>query len=313
MKNILCILTIFILALYSCKDNKIKSNNITYKVSFEEENYKYIYVSDNQKMAYLDLGDKNGKTILLIHGEPNYSYVYRNIAPKLLENGYRVIIPDLIGFGYSSKPNNENLISYSNHTKWLSKFIAKLNLKDIKLFAHDWGAMLSLRIVAKHPQLFNKVAISYGYLFEGTEIIPESFEGFKNYAKNDSTFLAGNIMNWGSNKTLSDFVIQKYNDPFKTELDMLAVRKFPSLIPTSEIDKEAIINQKLNIKLTDFEKPFITIWGNHKDSMWIGKDSLLQVNIKGAKNQKHYTLESNHFIQEDQPKELTNILKEFFN
>ena len=313
MKYIFCILTIFFVVFYSCNNNKATTTNNTFKVSFDLEDYNYINVGNNQKMAYLDFGDKNGKTILLIHGEPNYSYVYRNIAPKLAKNGYRVIIPDLIGFGHSSKPNNEDIITYSNHTKWLSEFIVKLNLKDIKLFAHDWGAMLSLRIIAKQPQRFNKVAISYGYLFEGTEILPESFEGFKSYAKNDSTFLAGNIMNWGSNKTLSDSVIQKYNDPFNTKSDMLAVRKFPSLIPTSKIDKEAIINQNLNIKLADFEKPFITIWGNHKDPMWIGKDSLLQANIKGAKNQKHYTLESNHFIQEDQPEELTTILMEFFN
>lgn len=313
MKYLFCILTIFFILFYSCKDNKNTTTNSFYQVSFDLEDYNYINVGDNQKMAYLDLGDKNGETILLIHGEPNYSYVYRDIAPKLAENGYRVIIPDLIGFGYSSKPEYENIITYSNHTKWLSEFITKLSLKNINLFAHDWGAMLSLRIIAKQPQRFNKVAISYGYLFEGTEIIPKSFEGFKSYAKNDSTFLAGNIMNWGSNKTLSDSVIQKYNDPFKTESDMFAVRKFPSLIPTSEIDKEAIINQKLNIKLADFEKPFITIWGNHKDPMWIGKDSLLQANIKGAKNQNHYTLKSNHFIQEDQPEELTTILMAFFN
>ncbi len=270
-------------------------------------------VQDSLKMAYLDLGNPEGDIVLLMHGEPNYSYVYRNIAPNLIKEGYRVIIPDLIGFGYSSKPRDEEIISYSNHTKWLTQFIDQLQLNNIRLFAHDWGAMLTLRIVAGQPIRFQKVAISYGYLFEGTETIPESFKGFIAYAKNDSSFSPGNIMNWGSNISLADSIVQKYNQPFQKISDYRAVRKFPSLIPQQSSDKEAIINQKLNKKLALFDKPFITIWGNHKDEMWIGKDTLLQEMVEGAKDQTHYTLESNHFIQEDQAEQLSAILIDFFN
>ena len=84
------------------------------------------------------------------------------------------------------------------------------------------------------------------------------------------------------------------------------------MIPDNPDDKEAIMNKKLNKSLKDFKNPFITIWGNNKDPMWIGKDSILQKHILGAKNQIHYTLESNHFIQEDKPEELVQILIGFF-
>jgi haloalkane dehalogenase len=263
-------------------------------------------------MAYLDLGSPTDPIILLVHGEPSSSFIYRNIAAELVKQGFRVLIPNLIGFGYSDKPTNAALITYLNHTKWLTNFINKLNLTNINLFAHDWGGMISLRIVADKPELFHKVAVSYSYLFEGNETIPDSFMSFVNYAKNEPSFSAGSIINWGTNTKLPDSIKAKYDEPFQSKNDFNAVRKFPSLIPTNEEDKEAILNKKLNIKLKNFNKPFITIWGNHADLMWKGKDSILQKNIPGAKNQTHYILNSNHFIHEDQPKELVQILLDFF-
>ena len=110
---------------------------------YSNENYNFTQVDNNLKMAYLDFGSKENPTILLLHGEPNSSFVYRNIAPLLIQQNYRVIIPDLIGFGYSDKPTDSNLISYSNQTKWLQKFIDNLKLNHIHLFAHDWGGMIS--------------------------------------------------------------------------------------------------------------------------------------------------------------------------
>lgn len=314
MKQLFILILGSILFFSSCKtEKKQEQETLKSKIVFNQEQfYKFLEVDDNLKMAYLDMGNINNPLVILLHGEPNSSFVYRNIAPFIAKQGFRVIIPDLIGFGFSDKPEKSDVITYSNHTKWLNNFIEKLELKDINLFAHDWGAMISLRIIAEHPEKFKKVAISYGYLFEGTEHIPVSFKGFKNYAKNDPSFLAGNIMDWGSNTTLPDSIKLKYNEPFKTEIDFLAVRKFPSLVPTNNNDKEAILNQQLNKKLELFKKPFITIWGNHKDSMWIGKDVILQKSIPGAKNQTHYILDSNHFIQEDQPEELVQILLDFF-
>ena len=296
----------------SCTFQK-KQHHKNLKIDFfSSQNYKYSKVDTDLQMAYLDLGDINDPIVLLIHGEPNNSFIYRNIAPNLIKEHFRVIIPDLIGFGYSDKPKNSEIITYSNETKWLTNFIHNLNLKNIHLFAHDWGGMLALRIIAKEPNTFTKVAVSYCFLFEGNEVIPKSFIGFKNYAKNDSTFQAGNIMNWGSNVTLPDSIIAKYNSPFQKKSDFNAIRKFPSLIPISNNDPEAILNIKLNQNLRNFKKPFITIWGNNNDLMWKGKDSILQHMIPGSKSETHYSLNANHFIQEDKPEELSKILIDFF-
>jgi haloalkane dehalogenase len=299
------------LLLASCKPKKNVETEVLSNAFFNSQDYNFLKVGDSLKMAYLDLGNFEDPIVLLMHGEPNNSFVYRNIAPAIVKKGYRVIIPDLIGFGYSKKLNNSELITYANQTKWLTNFIQELELTEINLFAHDWGAMISLRIVAENPKLFKKVAISYGYLFEGSETIPESFLGFKDYAKNNPAFSAGDIMNWGSYTELSDSLKTKYDDPFYGT-NFIAARRMPWLIPSNPLDNEGKLNKKLNIKLQKFNKPFITIWGNHNDPMWNGKDSILQNTIPGAKNQKHFVLESNHFIQEDKPYELSQILIDFF-
>jgi len=308
----LTIIISFSLCLSSC-DNARKTQQEGLTIDFStKKQYEFITVDKDIKMAYLDIGNSNDPIILLLHGEPNNSFVFRNIAPFLVKQNYRVIIPDLVGFGYSDKPKNPAIITYSNQTKWLNTFIDTLKLENINLFAHDWGGMISLRIVAERQKLFNKVAVSYSYLFEGDEEIPDSFIGFINYAKNAPTFSPGNIMDWGSKIKLPDTIKAKYNSPFQHPSDYNFVRKFPSMIPTETDDPEAILNKELNKKLKQFTKPFITIWGNNQDLMWKGKDSLLQKNITGAKNQKHYILNSDHFIQEDKPIALRNILITFF-
>lgn len=308
--SLLILLSIFFLTAFT---RESKAEKDIFKTDFSDKSqYHFIEVGDHIQMAYLDIGNKDDPIVLLLHGEPASAYLYRNIAPQIADKGFRVIIPDLIGFGYSDKPKNPGAITYSSQTEWLTNFITKMELDEINLFAHDWGGMIGLRIVARHQNKFKKVAVSYAYLFEGHEMIPESFTGFKNYAKNEPVFSAGNIINWGSKKALPDSIKKVYDSYYTAATDYNAVRKFPSMIPTEIEDEEAVLNRELNKKLVSFEKPFITIWGNHEDLMWKGKDVLLQNSIAGAKNRTHYVLDASHFIQEDQADELSQILIRFF-
>ena len=272
----------------------------------------YLEVEPNLNIHYVDEGNQDDPVVLLLHGEPTWSFTYRKIIPVLVENGYRVIAPDLIGFGKSDKYTDYEKYTYSNHTKWLVSFIQELDLKKIYLFAHDWGGMIALRIVAEQPELFSRVIISYAFLFTGEETVPESFVEWKNYARNDSSLQAGQVMDWGTNTKLSNQIKDAYNAPFPNETYITAVRKFPAMIPTDAGQEEAKINLKLREKLKEFDKPFLTIWGNHEDPMWQGKEKILQQEIPGAIHQDHFVLDSNHFIQEDQPEALTEIILNFF-
>jgi haloalkane dehalogenase len=281
-----------------------------HEYSFNEN---FLELEGGLRMHYLDEGSKKKPVVLLIHGEPCWSYIYRNIIQVLIEKGYRVVVPDLVGFGKSDKPINMMEHTYSNHTEWLRFFIRKLELKEINCYAHDWGAMLCLRIIAKEPELFSKIAVSYGFLFTGEEKIPESFLGWQKFSQTDSAFMAGTIINWGTHKEVSKEVQDAYNAPYPSEKYKTGMRKFPVLIPLKKDDPEAIENKRLREKLKSFKKPFLTIWGITKDEMWMDKADILQREIPGAIGQDHKVLKSGHFIQEDQGDILAGILIQFFN
>jgi len=290
----------------------------TPKECFDEiEDYPFkenhLTISPQLSMHYVDEGDKDAPVVLLLHGEPSWSYAYRNVIPALVKSGYRVIAPDLIGFGKSDKLIQPNSHTYSGHTLWLKSFIHQLNLRNINVFAHDWGGMLALRVIAHEPQLFSKVIISNAFLFTGYESFPESFVQWQQYSQKDKKFNVGTISDWGSYTKLTNSIKWAYNAPFPSEKHKTAARRFPMLIPAHKNDPEAIINLELRESLKTFSKPFLTVWSSHEDKMWQGKDTILQTEISGAKGQNHKVLKAGHFIQEDQSFKLTEIMLEFFS
>jgi haloalkane dehalogenase len=271
----------------------------------------YVFVEHELRMHYIDEGDRKHSIVLLLHGEPSWSFLYRNIIPSLVKQGYRVIAPDLIGFGKSDKPADKSFYTYQNHTAWLTSFIERLGLDAIHLYCHDWGGMIALRIVAENPNLFSSVIVSYAFLFTGEEQIPGTFLEWQNFSQTDSAFLAGSIVAWGTYAELSDDIHKAYDAPFPDETYKIAARQFPLMIPFNKEDPEAKTNTLLRENLKTFDKPFLTIWGDHKDEMWLGKDKILQAEILGAAGQDHQVLHAGHFLQEDKAKDIAEIIINF--
>jgi len=272
----------------------------------------YVFLEQGLRMHYLDEGGKNYPIVLLLHGEPSWSFLYRNIIPPLVKQGYRVIAPDLIGFGKSDKFIEGSMYTYQNHTLWLKDFIERLNLSKINLYCHDWGGMIALRIVASNPNLFAAVAVSYAFLFTGEDNIPESFLSWQNFSQTDPEFLAGTIVNSGTYSKLPIDIQEAYNAPFPSETYKAAARQFPMMIPTDPQSPEARTNVFLRKELMKFDKPFLTVWGDNHDEMWRGKDKILQAEILGAKGQNHQVLHADHFLQEDKASDIVEILINFF-
>lgn len=273
----------------------------------------YVFVEQGLRMHYVDEGENNQPVILLLHGEPSWSYLYRHMIPPLVSQGYRVIAPDLVGFGKSDKFMDKSMYTYSNHTYWLTRFIEVVKLENIHLFCHDWGGMIALRIVAHYPDLFSTVIASYAFLFTGKEPIPESFKEWQHFSQTDPDFLAGNIVASNTYTRLSPDIHAAYNAPFPAESYKGAARQFPMMIPTDPHDREAIINTKAREKLKTFSRPFLTVWGDNKDVMWQGKDKILQDEVAGAKNQPHRILQGHHFLHEDCSSEITAIIIDFLS
>jgi haloalkane dehalogenase len=273
----------------------------------------FVEVDKGLNMHYIDEGNKDAPVILLLHGMPSWSYMYRHYINSFVEQGFRVVAPDLIGFGKSDKLRHVKDHNYLQHVQWLKTFIQKNKLKNINLFGHDWGGVLGLRLVASQTKLFNKVSISYAYLFTGTESMPKSFRDWQKFVKRATDFSAGQVMNWGTNRNLSVSEVAAYNAPFPDESYKVALRQFPFMFPESPLHPDSDINFTSMQNMAKFNKPFLTIWGSTEDAMWQGKDEILFRLIPGAKKYPLVRLESNHFVPEDNQKALIKTLLAFFN
>lgn len=280
--------------------------------NLEDYNFQshYIDVEKGMRLHYLDEGNKNRTTVLLLHGEPSWSYLYRKMIP-FLSDKFRVIAPDLIGFGKSDKLVSKQDYSYQNHIDWISTFIEKLNLKNVILFCQDWGGLIGLRLITKMDDRFDMVIASNTTLPTGQIPMPESFMKWREYSQHSSGFNIGKVIDMGTVQPLSESVYEAYNAPFPSEDYKAGARIFPTLVPIEKNDPESIKNIEAWDKLKSWNKPFLTIFGDN-DNIMIGAEKTLQKVIPGAKGQNHKILNAGHFIQEEKGEQLAELIIEFY-
>ncbi len=250
------------------------------------------------RMHYLDEGPANADPVLMLHGEPSWSFLYRKMIPICSAAGHRVIAPDLIGFGKSDKPDDISDYSYASHLRWLQTLIDTMQLKNITLVCQDWGSLLGLRLVAANPDLFKAVVIGNGILPTGETKIPFAFKLWKGFAVYSPWFPIGKIISSGCLCSLSKDEERAYNAPFHSKAFKAGTRAFPKLVPITADDPEAINNREAWKVLEKWEKPFLTTFSNH-DPIMRGGDRYMQDRIPGAKGLPHITLRGGHFLQED--------------
>lgn len=271
----------------------------------------YLEVEEGLRLHYLDEGNKADPTVLLLHGEPSWSYLYRKILPVLVADGFRVIAPDLIGFGKSDKLVDMADYSYQNHIDWLTTFITKLDLKDIVLFCQDWGGLTGLRLVTLMQDRFAMVVASNTTLPTGNFPMPESFLQWREYSQHSPGFDIGKVIDKGTVQPLSEEVIAAYNAPFPSEEYKAGARIFPMLVPVDFDDPESTKNRKAWEILAQWDKPFLTIFGD-EDHIMKGAERIFQKIVPGAQNQDHTMVHAGHFIQEEKGEELAEQLIAFY-
>ncbi len=259
------------------------------------------------RIHYIDENTSGKVTILMLHGEPSWSYLYRHMIPICTSKGYRVIAPDLIGFGKSDKPIDESDYTYTNHINWIGNLIQHMDLKNIILFGQDWGSLIGLRLVAQKPDRFSGVIIANGFLPTGEQKMPFLFKLWKLFVRYSLYLPIGEIINFGSQKKLSNEEKRAYNAPFPTKKYMKGVRAFPKLIPDTFHHEQSINNRKAWEVLKKWDKPFATAFGT-KDPITRDSQEYLVKNIPGALKQEHLKLEAGHFIQEDCSVELAGLI-----
>jgi len=277
----------------------------------------YLMVDDSEggelRVHYLDEGPRDADPVLLLHGEPSWCYLYRKMIPILTAAGYRVIAPDLPGFGRSDKPAARTDYTYQRHVDWMQSVLDQLDLKNITLFCQDWGGLIGLRLVADNPDRFARVAAGNTMLPTGDHDPGESFRKWQQFSQETPEFNVGGAIKSGTTTPLSQAVIDAYNAPFPDESYKEGARQFPLLVPITPDDPASENNRAAWIELSKWTMPFITLFSD-SDPITAGGDRVMQKLIPGTKGQDHTTIaNAGHFLQEDQGEKLAELLVKFIN
>ena len=290
---------------------------------------------DGLRMHYVDEGPRDGEVVLMLHGQPSWSYLYRKMIPVLAGAGYRVVAADHIGMGRSDKPVGPRVHQYEQHVAWTKDFIDQLGLSDITLFVQDWGSLIGLRVAGDAPELFARIVLANGDLpiippgsnpfvvpvFEIDDSLgsaadffadrsPERIEGLQQwieYAAGAPGLFAADVVELGTLVDLSPAERAAYDAPFPAEIYRAAIRAFPSMVAGIEDQNIPAWNA-----LGRFDRPFLALAGERDPNL--GSDATQNKwieQVPGAVGQDHRRYDAGHFIQEDVGEEMAAQVVEF--
>ena len=264
-------------------------------------------------LAAIDTGpSRSGETVVLFHGEPSWSFLYRKVLPVLTAEGHRVVCPDLIGFGRSDKPAARAEHTYARHVEWLREALFdRLALDGVTVFGQDWGGLLGLRLVAEHPERVARVAVGNTGLPTGDGAASEAFLAWQQYSQTTPTFDVGRIVSGGCATPLGEAEVAAYDAPFPEDAYKEGPRQLPALVPTSPTDPASADNRAAWASLERFERPFLCCYSDG-DAITRGADRRFIERVPGARDQPHTTIEGGgHFLQEDRGEVLGEVLARF--
>ncbi len=267
------------------------------------------------RMHYVDEGAGHGPPVLLLHGEPSWSYLYRTMIPPLVRAGRRVIVPDHIGFGRSDKPAAVSDYSYANHVAWCLALLRALDLRDVTLFCQDWGGPIGLSLVAADEDRFAAV-VAANTILPTAQPAPDGevdgwpgpvIEAWMEMARSGSELPIGDIVQSVTADELPAEVVAAYDAPFPDDSYKAGARAFPQIIPIDPNDDGALHNRRVWQSLETFERPFVTAFsdGDPVTAAWA---DVFRRRVPGARGLNHPTVRGGHFLQEDSGPELAEII-----
>lgn len=262
------------------------------------------------RIHFVDEGPRHAAPILLIHGNPTWSYLHRKMIPPLAAAGHRVITVDLVGCGRSDKPALRSDYTLDRHVDWLEQWLRALDLRGITLYCQDWGGTLGLTLVARHPERFDRVVASNTGvpLGEGERGFMKTWVAMMRDAK---SFPFDAMLPGGMTHTLTAGERAAYEAPFPDPTYQAGILEFPMLIAVQPDNPGLPTNRRTWETLGRFEKPLLTLWGA-LDPVAPGGDRVLQAHVPGTRGRPHLVVpEASHFIQEDAPDLLVEQLLRF--
>ena len=255
------------------------------------------------RVAVVDEGSAGGDVVLLLHGEPSWSFLYRSLIPVLTAAGLRVVAPDLVGFGRSDKPADLADYSYARHVEWMRQALFDgLGLTDLTLVGQDWGGLIGLRLVAEHPDRFSRVVVANTFLPTGDHPVTDAFLRWQRFAIESPQFDVGRVVAGATTTALPPQVVAAYDAPFPDDS-----YKAGALAGSSGRVGTSAANRAAWEVLASWEKPFLTAFSDG-DPVTAGGDRAFQQRVPGARGMPHTTLSGGHFLQEDAGPELARVV-----
>ena len=263
------------------------------------------------RVHYLDEGPPGAETVLLLHGEPTWSYLYRTMIPVLTGAGLRAVALDLVGFGRSDKPAHRADYTYRAHVDWTWAAVEAIGIDAVTLVCQDWGGLIGLRLVGEHPERFARVVAANTFLPTGDRPPGDAFLAWQRFSQDAPEFPTGRIVDGGCVGDLPPEVVAAYDAPFPDDRFQQGARQFPLLVPTRPDDPAASANRAAWDALRRYERPFLCAFSD-SDAITRGGDRPFRAEVPGAQGQDHTTIVgAGHFLQEDQGPALAQVVAAF--
>ncbi len=264
------------------------------------------------RVAYVETGPPDADPVLLMHGEPSWSFLYRSMMPVLADAGLRVVAPDLVGFGRSDKPVDRGSYTYARHVSWMREaLLEELTLDRITLVGQDWGGLIGLRLVAEAPDRFSRIVVANTGMPTGDQQMPDAFLAWQRYSQESPDFPVGNLVARGTVRGLDPAVAAAYDAPFPDDRFKAGARAFPALVPTAPDDPASEDNRAAWRVLMGWDRPLLTAFSDG-DPITNGGERVFHKLVPGAAGQPHVTMAGGgHFLQEDVGPDLARVVADF--
>ncbi len=290
---------------------------------------RYATLADGLRMHYIDEGPADAEAVLLLHGQPTWSYLYRTVVAGLAEQGLRAVAPDLIGFGRSDKPVARTAYSVRAHVDWLAQFVAAVGLADVTLVAQDWGGPIGLAVLTATPGLVRRVVAANTALHtadpalagrlewachagpDGTVTVEQMLLDYQRLTQELTPFAASLFVQGATESDVPDAVLAAYDAPFPDETFCAGPRQLPLLMGLTPASACARLNRRTMHTLAGFDGPFLTAFSDG-DPGTRGWAEVLHAHVPGAARRAHVTVEgAGHFLQEDRGSRLADVVAQF--
>jgi haloalkane dehalogenase len=277
---------------------------------------RYGEVADDEggwlRMAWVEDGPADADPILMLHGEPTWSYLYRKMIPILVAAGHRVICPDLVGFGRSDKPTQLSDHTYSRHVEWMRALVCdQLDLRRVTLVGQDWGGLIGLRLAAEHPDRFARIVVANTGLPTGDFPMPEVWWRFRRAIQSVPNVEVGRFVEAGCRRPMSDAVRAAYDAPFPDDSYCAGPRAMPGLVPTAPDDPASDANRRAWATLCRSSTPMLVAFSDG-DPITGAMAPIFASQMRGAAGREHPVIAAaGHFLQEDAGEELAKAIGSF--